>query len=539
MSTLTPEEIAQRIAETQAIYDQYGGAAYLNLINFYENMLPTEPAPAPAPAPVAAPAPSPVSAPAPAPSVSAADSYSVPSYDDLVLQAYESIGRTGFGDSNSTIDQPGYDFWVSQLQSGAITPAQFDEAFYGGVNADMTRDLGYADYINAWNTSLEGQNQDTEAITAYYRDLFGRNPEQEGYQYWKSMAQTNPLLGTTALREALIGGAQNSDTALAGGFSSANVPALEADPFAGRYATRSIYDLIDDAVNVSSINDRPVQFVTPVGQMPVVSSFNNGSFTATPGVYTLNPAQASAQMGTALDSGALTAEQYQQMIKALEGAKTVDEIRSVFNSPTATVNLGTGGTQTGVNGQNINFDPIIADNYAGVDTGTTSAHVINDANAQQKLPGVTSSITNQLQKVNPKFNILPSNRLQNLGTFGATRGTMMDSGDADYQSNLIKSLRDATGEFSNYNTGVNMWGVDPSTTMQAIGPAGNTSGMAFNPQPFNQRIASNQDIASRQSYDAYRSGMVGKGPVLSFADWLSQPVPDAVAPSVSETYVQP
>lgn len=400
-----------------------------------------------------------------------------------------------------TPDTEGAAYWQNQLDSGVLSLAQIEQAI---------------------NSSLEGQNYDTQAVTSGYRDSFARNPEQDGYQYWVSAMQSDPTRGSNWIGDALRAGAQGTDTQ-GGSRASVDVSALEADPYAGRYATRSIYDLIPDAVNVSNINGRDAQFVTPVGQIPVISRYNNGAFTSTPGQYTVNPAQAYAQIGTALDSGALSAEQYLQMMDSLGTADSVSGLRDAFNKPKATVNLGKRGAQTGVNGRNVNFNPIIANNYAGVDTGTTSQHVMTDQNLAEKLPGLVSTIDNQLQKVNPKFETVSSSKFRNLGAFGANQGEAMGAGNANYQSDLIRSLRNTGGPNRFNNTGVNLWDVDTTNTLQAIGPSGYGGNMAFNPQVFNQTPATAEEVANRNAYETYRNGMVGKKtPTLSFNDWMAQ-----------------
>lgn len=54
--------------------------------------------------------------------------------DQLVRDAYADIGRTGIGATPSTIDQEGYDYWTGQIESGALTPEQFQVAFWDSVN---------------------------------------------------------------------------------------------------------------------------------------------------------------------------------------------------------------------------------------------------------------------------------------------------------------------------------------------------------------------------------------------------------------------
>ena len=54
---------------------------------------------------------------------------STPNYNDLVTQEYRNIGRTGFGNTALTIDQPGFDYWTNQLQSGNLALSDFHKAF--------------------------------------------------------------------------------------------------------------------------------------------------------------------------------------------------------------------------------------------------------------------------------------------------------------------------------------------------------------------------------------------------------------------------
>lgn len=65
--------------------------------------------------------------------------------DEIVTNAYNAIGRIGFGDSTSQIDAAGFDYWSNALESGAIAIADFQNSFlsavttYTGDNSD-----GYA-----------------------------------------------------------------------------------------------------------------------------------------------------------------------------------------------------------------------------------------------------------------------------------------------------------------------------------------------------------------------------------------------------------
>jgi hypothetical protein len=56
------------------------------------------------------------------------------SIDSLIKNAYASIGRIGFGNTVDTIDQEGYNYWKTQLESGAITVEHFNDAFKYAVD---------------------------------------------------------------------------------------------------------------------------------------------------------------------------------------------------------------------------------------------------------------------------------------------------------------------------------------------------------------------------------------------------------------------
>lgn len=224
-------------------------------------------------------------------------------------------------------DASGLEYYLGLLKSGA-TPSQ--------ISSEISR-------------SLEGQNFDTQLATSVYRQELGRNPEQEGYQYWQSLAQ-NDALTADQLRQAIAAAAVKEQTErnINGGFTNMELAALEADPYGGRYATTSIYDLPTDAVNISNIGDRQAQFVTPVTQAPVVSQFGGGTFAATPGQDVLNNPAVLAAMDLAVSSGALSNAGLQQIVSGLTTAKNIDEVRNVLATPQAQVVIdAVYGQQTG------------------------------------------------------------------------------------------------------------------------------------------------------------------------------------------------
>lgn len=60
-------------------------------------------------------------------------------YRQMVMQEYANIGRTGFGTGNTQVDQPGYDYWVSQLESGNLQPENFRSAFRAELDRTISQ----------------------------------------------------------------------------------------------------------------------------------------------------------------------------------------------------------------------------------------------------------------------------------------------------------------------------------------------------------------------------------------------------------------
>lgn len=211
------------------------------------------------------------------------------------------------------------------------------------------------------NRSVEGQNFDTQYLTSQYRQLFQRNPEQEGYQYWLSEVQNNPELYGEALRNMIIGGASSMDAEayarsgsapmIPGGYTDFISPDLEADPYGGRYATTSIYDLPADAVNISNFYGNQAQFVAPVTQRPVITNYAGGGsagWNVNTGLDVLSAPVVQAAVARALDSGAMSQNEYETMLTDLTQATSMDDVYTAFNKPKANVVMdAVYGLQTG------------------------------------------------------------------------------------------------------------------------------------------------------------------------------------------------
>ncbi len=160
-----------------------------------------------------------------------------PNYADIVNQAYAGVGRTGIGVDPNQIDQAGYDYWMTQLQSGQVKPQDFQNQFNQGVESTYINqayqdlfgrapeEAGLQNWINTLNTTNKdeiynaigagAQGDDRTAFENYqrnqiqqeYQDLFGREAEESGLDYW--LNQTD-LVGDKLIN-ALKEGARGAD----------------------------------------------------------------------------------------------------------------------------------------------------------------------------------------------------------------------------------------------------------------------------------------------------------------------------------------
>ena len=185
------------------------------------------------------------------------------------------------------------------------------------------------------NYSTEGYNYDTQSIISGYRSALGRNPTQT--EYVSAMAN----LGYNPYDASVLGTA---------GKLSANGAALESDPFAGRYANENPYGVYDPVTqtykldgtvpNISkNVTGNSVQFVNPVTQQPIVTSFENGKLVVKEGVNTLTGEQAQSAINLALSTGALTGTEYKNLTGALASAKSMDDVYKAFGTPQAVAAL--------------------------------------------------------------------------------------------------------------------------------------------------------------------------------------------------------
>lgn len=116
---------------------------------------------------------------------------------------------------------------------------------------------------------------------------------------------------------------------------------------------------------------------------------------------------------------------------------------------------------------------------------------------------------------------------------GASDGALMGAGNADYNSALIKSLRQSSLTPFSTNPGVLM-APNQGASTNSLAPSLDQMGGAFNPQVLNPRAASNQEVADWNAYSTYRTNALNaKTPILSMAEWLAGGKTDGKAPTVT------
>lgn len=179
----------------------------------------------------------------------------------------------------------------------------------------------------------------------------------------------------------------------------------------------------------------------------------------------------------------------------------------------------------------------MADNVYGISPSTFNAGYDNYLQSAPAAPaantGSAGGATPTLLSVSNGGRDWPGTGTSNSGGWngrtvsGASNGNLMGAGNANYNSSLIRSLRQNSMTPISTNPGVQFAG---SPGVEASGwqaPAG--QGSAFNPQVFNPRAASPQEINDYNAYSAYRSSSVGaSNPYLSLTDWIAQGRPTAV-----------
>lgn len=106
-------------------------------------------------------------------------------------------------------------------------------------------------------------------------------------------------------------------------------------------------------------------------------------------------------------------------------------------------------------------------------------------------------------------------------TVWSSDNRLMGAGNADYNSSLIKSLRQASmTPFSN-NAGIQMYANPGAATSSWTAP--NMADAAFSPSVLSPRMASDQEVSDWNAYQAYKTNSVGaKTPILSMEEWIAK-----------------
>jgi hypothetical protein len=225
-------------------------------------------------------------------------------------------------------DAEGLKYWTGQLASGK-SPAEVAQAL---------------------NRSLEGQVHETQAIESAYRQNLQRTAEQEGFQYWQSVAQSQGLT-TQQLIDKIASEAAREQTqrGITPGtkFTEMQLASLSADPSGGRRPTTSIYDLpadVADRANISYIDGTPVQFVTALTSRPFKSVFQDGaanafpSYTGTAGDFVMDVPLINEYLTRQMDAGALNVDQYRTISSVLsDPTKTAEDRIAALNAAKSNV----------------------------------------------------------------------------------------------------------------------------------------------------------------------------------------------------------
>jgi len=89
----------------------------------------------------------------------------------LVTSAYSQLGRSGFGTDSDQIDQEGFDYWSNKLNSGEITPEEFNQQFNSATKGWGKDNKGNWVRVDPSKLTLSDVSP---YITPYYQTVEGR-----------------------------------------------------------------------------------------------------------------------------------------------------------------------------------------------------------------------------------------------------------------------------------------------------------------------------------------------------------------------------
>lgn len=186
-----------------------------------------------------------------------------------------------------------------------------------------------------------------------------------------------------------------------------------------------------------------------------------------------------------------------------------------FNNNNVNTNTGgTGGSSTTNTGVNTN---------TGSTTRTTTGNTgLNTGTGASAVNQITSGArTVQPQVMGPLLSGGGGSNWNARQAVGGASGALMGAGNANYNSSLIRSLRQNSLTPFSTNAGVMMAPNQGNTNSNWAQPSTPSAG-AFNPQVLNPRTATPQEINDWNAYSSYRTNsLTAKTPIVSFAEWLA------------------
>ena len=207
---------------------------------------------------------------------------------NLVNQAYGNIGRSSVGTNLNQIDQGGQNYWMNQLNSGAISPQDFAGIFSKAAQAAQPETANM--YQNQALSQIRGARPSGDA-QQFYQPVY-----QPQYQNYNSSAQPvmNPQTGQPASGNVLTPAIARTLMQMA---ETTGLPKSESDKYGGYAAIKALYN----AGGGSSAQPGQQFNAPPLPFNPYTNSFGatGGAFpTQTPFSYQQTATQPAAQPQT-------------------------------------------------------------------------------------------------------------------------------------------------------------------------------------------------------------------------------------------------
>jgi len=120
-----------------------------------------------------------------------------PNYRQMVIDAYGTIGRTGFGTEASNIDKQGADEWTKALETGKIKPEDWNKTFQSAVTDYIATNPNdkYTQYVKNYlglpNTTTATSPLNSTATL--FEDTFGRKPTQDEINMFGDTVESREL----------------------------------------------------------------------------------------------------------------------------------------------------------------------------------------------------------------------------------------------------------------------------------------------------------------------------------------------------------